>query len=142
MPPPPRTTRRDFQQLARIHLRAARTLLDDDQWSAAYHIAGYAVECGLKACIAKQTRRHDFPRRDSRDAWTHDLTALLAFGDLGGDLAAATQASPSFNVNWTIVKDWRPDSRYDIGTPENRARDLYTAIVGNNGVMRWIRQRW
>src|SRR5919106_3680906 len=31
--------------------------------SGAYYLAGYAVECGLKACIAKQVRRHEFPDR-------------------------------------------------------------------------------
>jgi HEPN domain-containing protein len=48
-----RTTRRDFQELARVHLRAARILLDADQWQSAYYNAGYSVECGLKACIAR-----------------------------------------------------------------------------------------
>ena len=28
---------------------------------AAYYLCGYAVDGRLKACIAKQTRRYDFP---------------------------------------------------------------------------------
>ena len=30
-------------------------------WDAAYYMIGYCVECALKACIAKQIRRFDFP---------------------------------------------------------------------------------
>lgn len=27
----------------------------------AYYLAGYAVECALKSCIARRTQEHDFP---------------------------------------------------------------------------------
>ena len=43
----------------------------------AYYLAGYAIECALKACIAKATRRYDFPDRKKVDAsHTHDLREL------------------------------------------------------------------
>ncbi len=29
----------------------AKVLLDAGRWHAAYYLAGYAVECGLKACV-------------------------------------------------------------------------------------------
>jgi|ERR1051326_132727 hypothetical protein len=107
-------TRRDFQALSWIHLRAARSLRVSRQWQNAYHVAGYAAECALKACIAKRTRRHDFPRRDTRDVYTHNLTALVAAAELDVTLRAALQASKAFEVNWTTVKDWTPESRYDL----------------------------
>jgi len=44
-------TRLEWQQLAERWLVDAKRLLDDHRWSAAYYLAGYAVECGLKACI-------------------------------------------------------------------------------------------
>ena len=34
-------------------LREARALLGVRCWSGAYYLAGYAIECGLKACIIK-----------------------------------------------------------------------------------------
>lgn len=52
--------RRTFQQLSATRLADARALLAARRY-AAYYLAGYAVECALKACIAKQTRRYDFP---------------------------------------------------------------------------------
>jgi HEPN domain-containing protein len=53
--------RRDFQKLALIRIEDARVLFRGGRYDAAYYLAGYAVECALKACIAKQTMRHDFP---------------------------------------------------------------------------------
>ena len=137
-----RSTRKDLQELARVHLRAARALLRSRLWQSAYYLAGYAVECGLKACIAKQTRRHDFPTRDTRDIYTHELPKLLRSAGLTSALRAEEIANSRVAVSWTTVKDWRPASRYDLTLPERAARDLYRAVAGRNGVMRWIRQRW
>jgi HEPN domain-containing protein len=53
--------RRDFQQLSRIRAREAEALLKLGLSDGAYYLAGYAVECALKACIAKGTRRYEFP---------------------------------------------------------------------------------
>lgn len=47
-------TRKDFQTLAEDRLADAQTLLKtQSNWSGAYYISGYAVECALKACICK-----------------------------------------------------------------------------------------
>ena len=48
-----------------------------------YYLAGYAVECALKACIAKETKRHEFPDRRKVDAsHTHDLRELVRLAKL------------------------------------------------------------
>jgi len=44
-----------------MRLKDAEVLLQKGRNEAAYYLAGYAVECALKACIAKQTKRHEFP---------------------------------------------------------------------------------
>src|SRR5689334_13393852 len=46
-----RVTKVQWQELAERWLVDADTLLNDRRWGAAYYLAGYAVECGLKACI-------------------------------------------------------------------------------------------
>jgi hypothetical protein len=56
--------RKDFQELAAVRLKEARVLLRAGCYEGAYYLAGYAVECALKACISKQTERHEFPDRD------------------------------------------------------------------------------
>ena len=53
--------RRDLQALSRIRINEAKGLLSLGLHDGAYYLAGYAVECALKACIAKETKRHEFP---------------------------------------------------------------------------------
>jgi hypothetical protein len=54
-------TRADFQRLANDRIADARALLAAKRWSAAYYLAGYAVEAALKACIAKLMKAEEFP---------------------------------------------------------------------------------
>ena len=66
--------RRDFQELSRIRLKEAQALLEQGLWDGAYYLAGYAEECALKACIAKETQRHEFPDRKRVElSHSHDL---------------------------------------------------------------------
>ena len=53
--------RNDFQKISRLRVKEAKALLDNGYPAGAYYLMGYAVECALKACIAKQTKRYDFP---------------------------------------------------------------------------------
>jgi len=80
--------RDDFQELAHKRLRDARVLLRGRRHAGAYYLTGYAVECGLKACIARQTRRFDFPPKPNavRDIYVHDLTKLVKAAGLQHDL--------------------------------------------------------
>jgi HEPN domain-containing protein len=55
--------RTQLQQLAEERVRDAKALPNAGQWSGAYYLAGYAVECGLKACIAKLTNLNDSPTK-------------------------------------------------------------------------------
>ena len=66
--------RKDFHQLAELRLKEARALLAAEFPDGAYYLAGYAVECGLKACIAKRTREHDYPdKKLVNKSYTHDV---------------------------------------------------------------------
>ncbi|HYP39716.1 MAG TPA: HEPN domain-containing protein [Chloroflexia bacterium] len=56
--------RDDFRKLAGLRITEAKVLLDNACYEAAYYLSGYAVECALKACIAKKTRRFDFPDKE------------------------------------------------------------------------------
>ena len=49
--------------------------------SGAYYLAGYAVECAIKACIAKKTRKSEWPPKpeDVRKMYSHDLNENLNF---------------------------------------------------------------
>jgi hypothetical protein len=48
--------RRDFKSLADLRIEDARLLLRSGRQQGAYYLCGYAVECALKACIAKTVK--------------------------------------------------------------------------------------
>jgi len=99
--------RSDLQRLSRIRLREARILLNNRSYEGAYYLLGYAVECAFKACIARRTRRYDFPdRKFAVDIYTHDLSKLLNLSGLEPEHRRESIRNPIFELNWTIVKDW------------------------------------
>lgn len=119
-------------------------LLNTKHFNGAYYLAGYAVECALKACIAKRTSRYDFPdKRLAHDSYTHNLSDLLGIAGLRTKLEADAALNQSLRVNWSVVKDWSERSRYDAAVPQQKAKDLYSACTSRpNGVLAWIRQSW
>ena len=74
----------DFQNLAAERLSDAETLLAAGRFDGAYYVAGYVVECALKACIANKTKEDDFPPRETRKIWTHDFGGPTRFGRAEG----------------------------------------------------------
>ena len=135
-------TRREFQKLARMRLKDARVLMQGGSTEAAYYLTGLAVECAIKACIAKNTKRYEFPPSQSviRDIYTHDLVKLIGAARLKGALDTDMRRNLSFSNKWDVVKDWDINSRYTVSGLG--AKDLYRAVAGRNGVMQWLRQRW
>jgi HEPN domain-containing protein len=135
--------RSDFKALAVIRLREASLLLKNKQYSGAYYLAGYAVETALKACISKETRRHDFPdKQRALDSWTHSLTQLLRTAGLQALLEAETSGDSEFAANWNVVKDWSEQSRYSQ-TDQKEAEALIRAISDKgHGVLRWLKRHW
>jgi hypothetical protein len=135
--------RTDLQRIAVQHIDAAKSLLQSAHGGSAYYLAGYSVECGLKACIARRFREHDFPdRKTVNDSYTHDLPKLVKIAALDQQLLAAEDFSDDFRVNWAMVKDWSEDSRYEerSGT---EARGIIKGIDAKpNGVLEWIMQHW
>lgn len=132
----------DLQKLASLRLKEAKHLQEAGLSDGAYYLAGYAVECSLKACIAKQTQAGDFPDKTKVfDSYKHELTPLLKVAGLFQKHASETSNDPIFRTNWTVVKDWSEQSRYESrGT---MASDLLDAISDpQHGVMRWLQQHW
>lgn len=138
--------RLQWQQLAERWLVDAKPLLDAHRWSAAYYVAGYAVECGLKACVlvrlAAEPEVIFETRRFSENCWTHSALELVKLAGLEAARAADTAANPALLKNWLTVKDWTEQSRYQA-VSHQKAKKLYAAITHKPvGVMQWIRARW
>lgn len=135
--------RTDFQRLTDLRLNEAKVLLDAKCYEGAYYLMGYAVECALKACIAKQTKQYDFPNRYSRDFYIHDLNNLLKYSGLEKEHRDETKENKAFDVNWATVKDWKEDTRYSPEITKDKAEALYLAITdGKDGIMPWLQRSW
>jgi hypothetical protein len=134
--------RKDFKTLADLRIAEASVLLAKHKEQGAYYLAGYAVECALKACIAKQTKKSQFPPRvdEVREIYSHRLNKLVSFAGLDADLKKEINANPAFATNWSTVKDWTEESRYI--TSGLNGKDMYNAVAGTNGVLPWIKLRW
>ncbi len=119
-------------------------LLDTNLYEGSYYLAGYSVECALKACIARQIRAHDFPdRKLVKDVFTHNLQTLIKLAGLEPALRATEQSNSGFGDNWQVVKDWSEEARYETNVEEQVAKDLYLAITHRrNGVLTWLKKYW
>lgn len=138
-------TREEFKNIAEIRIREAQVLLDQGLNSGAYYLAGYALECAIKACLSKQILQHNIPEKKFiLDIYTHDLQKLIRFDDeLSASFNERKQlADNDFITNWSIVKDWSEQSRYKTYN-ENEAKELIEAITKEEGgILPWIQQYW
>lgn len=136
--------RSDFKKLAAMRLKDARALLRAQRYGASYYLAGYAVECALKACIAKQFRARTIPdRKLVESVYQHQLDDLVGVAGLRDTLNDERAADQDFEANWNLVKDWKPDRRYRTKATRQDAEDLYNAISDPaNGVLQWLQRHW
>ena len=135
--------RRDLQILSGIRLAEANALLVAGFPDGAYYLSGYAVECALKACIAKGTKRYDYPDKKSVDAsYTHNLRDLIKVANLELARLEEARTDSDFRNNWDLVQQWSEQSRYRRHHSE-MAEALLNAVSGRkHGVMRWIKRHW
>jgi hypothetical protein len=133
----------ELRGLANVRICDAVTLLAAKRWSGAYYLGGYAVECALKACIAKLTKPDEFPDRTfAEKCWTHDIERLVILAGLKDERDRDAKANDSLAFNWTTVKDWNESSRY-ARPGRAAARELLSAFTDpRHGVFPWIKKRW
>ena len=113
-------------------------------FEGAFYLAGYAVECALKACVAKQTREFDFPdKRLAERSYTHDLVQLLHISDVEETFAEAIRANKTLGWSWSTLKDWSEASRYTLDVTQKSAEDMLAAVGDEkNGVLSWLKRHW
>jgi hypothetical protein len=73
--------RAEFQSLSLERAEDARALLQSRRYASAYYIAGYAIECGLKAAIARQRKQDDHYSRGQKEA--EEIVAAVTDNDHG-----------------------------------------------------------
>lgn len=132
------TSRADFEKLMDLRRKEAKLLIDKQDWDGGHYLVGYAVEAALKIRIIIRLMKSDsFPdKKLAENFYKHDLIVLRKFAGLDEEM----DKDPSVSPQWEIVKGWSEQSRYEIGTTEQKAKELYDAI--ENGVLPWIKARW
>jgi hypothetical protein len=130
----------DLERLSSIRIKEAEALLNAGCYHGAYYLAGYALECTLKACIAKQVKAFDFPdKKLANDSWVHDLNKLLGTAQLHQALKDKENQDREFRLNWAIAKFWSEESRYDCNIDALKAQELFNAITDtSSGILPWL----
>ena|SRR3989442_14774133 len=137
--------RADFHKLTEIRIKEAKVLLDRKCYEGAYYLAGYAVECALKACIAKRTQAHDFPPKPQvvQSFYQHKIGSLANLAELHNELRDRLKLGGQFESNWSHVIKWSEDKRYETHINSKDAKDLYRAITNPRaGVLAWLKKYW
>lgn len=132
-----------LQANAQAKLDDAIILLNNKRYSNAYYLAGYAVEIGLKACVAAQISAETIPDPDLlKNIFNHDFSKLIGLAGLMNRLREQEDADPTFHAYWGIVSNWSPDTRYEDKDP--MSAQLMVQAVGDHssGVLQWIKRYW
>jgi HEPN domain len=139
MAPLPRAT---LQRLALAKVEDARLLFDNGRYSNAYYLYGYAVELGLKACIARQIIAETIPDKIILTRFlTHKISDLVTLAGLSAALQDRRRDT-EFDVRWAVMAEWSEEARYDlIDVVVTTA--MHDAIEhAEHGIMAWLKQYW
>jgi hypothetical protein len=141
---PKKMNRKKFQEISKLREKEAKALLRAQCAHGAYYLAGYSIECALKACIAKQTNKHDFPNKDlAGKVHIHNLETLMKLASLEQHLQRDMSTNSALSINWATVKDWKETSRYSNNISTQEAKDMISACIARkNGILNWIRKKW
>lgn len=134
----------DLEVLTGIRLAEAKCLLQNGFYHGAYYLCGYAVECALKACIAKNIAEFQFPdKKLAMDSHVHDLTKLMQVASLQLSHRQLAAQDGQFDIFWTVMKDWSEQLRYETTISRAMAEQLIEAAENNqSGVLKWVRSHW
>jgi HEPN domain-containing protein len=125
---------RRFWRAAEQRFTAAEFLYGSERNLDAVYLAGYAVECSLKALILARTvaRQHDsLISRAFRGRRGHD------FEDLRAMLRERSVALPiKVAVDLRQVASWSTDLRYEVGRMSNE--DAHAFLEAVRRILNWV----
>jgi hypothetical protein len=136
-------TKSDLEALAQARLDDAKLLLSMNRNSSAYYLSGYAVECALKACIAKSFQPNAIPSKSFVNAiYTHKLADLVGIAGLSANLDQDCKSNAVFAAAWGVASKWNEESRYKLWDAISAASMINSVADNNNGVFQWVKKYW
>jgi len=135
--------RKDLQKLAELRIKEAQDLLARKHPSGSYYLAGFSIECALKAVIARNFKANQIPDKKfvQQIYEGHDFKKLLSLANLK-ELEHGIDNNVRVGVNWATVCKWKVESRYEIKRLDE-AKALLLAIQDpSDGILIWIKRFW
>ena len=130
---------KDFEELSDHYSKAAQALLKEKCYIAAYYLVGLSAECILKSRISNQTKAGDFPPKETRDYYSHDIKKLLNLAELQKAADREVQSKSATGTNIQIVRQWRVDARYNTYVTKENAESMVMAVTDDKeGFNRWL----
>ncbi len=118
-------------------------LFQNRRFANSYYLFGYAIEIGLKSCIARQFVGDALPDKTlAQKVFTHRLFDLVGLAVLRQELESDMAVDPDFKAHWLVAVDWSEERRYEMISAA-LSKAMRDAVVDDrHGVMRWLRQYW
>ena len=137
------TTKKDLETLATTRLEDAEHLFRAGRYSAAYYLTGYAVELGIKACIAGVFQANVIPEKSFVNAvYSHKLDELLGLAGIRKQLQDDMKGDAALSAFWGIATKWSEASRYEMWDQFAAASMIQAVGDGNHGVLQWLKKHW
>jgi hypothetical protein len=127
MPLPPAKQAQPFYRAALQRFEDGRFLEGVGRTTAAVYLAGYGVECILKALIVNATpsKKREEAVQSFRGRRAHDFEWLKELYSKAG----GPPFPKSIQRQFTIVNTWSTDFRYQTGVVEQRDADAFLAAA-------------
>lgn len=127
-----------FHRCAILRLEEAEVLLRADYTTGAVYLAGYGVECMLKALILSITPRERTSAvlESFRGRRAHDYNWLQSEYRLSGGARSPREVTRAF----TLVDEWSTDLRYAVGLKSER--DARAFLEACKAIMSWAEGRF
>lgn len=148
-------SRSTLQKLTHQRLADAAILLTANQPDTAFYLAGYAIECALKAAVCRTLDQDDFYQPDRtnkgsryvqdrvfREFKTHNYSDLLVLSGLSAKFERARTEDSQLEIAWTRVRsmNWSEQVRYRIDFLSVLAVSEFVESV--NTIILWISKYW
>ena len=136
-------TKKDLETLSETRLDDAVQLFQIARYSAAYYLSGYAIELGIKACIAGLFQANTIPEKSFVNAvYSHRLDELLGLTGIKREFQDDMKRDPALSAAWGVASKWTETSRYSMWDQFAAASMINAVGDQQHGVLQWLKKHW
>lgn len=133
----------DLKHLAQQKHDDAVLLFENLRHSGSYYLAGYAIELGLKASIAKSFLQNAIPdKKFVNNIYQHRLDQLIGLTSFSKTFIDERNTNETLNSHWGIVTQWTTDARYRMIDQVDSTAMIIAVTDETNGIFPWITRHW